>query len=140
MDQAVSSIRMEHWKALVMEAGASGMTRKDWCREHGIPLRQYYYWQKRVRDEALTQLQPVKAADTLPVTTAPTQLPSGFVELSMSSAEIREVSDKEPPYPESPAESFHPGLILETGKARLLIGDGVNEKTLQTVMRVMLHA
>lgn len=139
MDQAVSSIRMEHWKALIMEAGASGMTRKDWCREHGIPLRQYYYWQKKIREEALTQLQSVKSAGTLPTVTTP-QLPSGFVELSMPSAEIREVPDKGAPYPDSLTESFHPGLILETGKARLLIGDDVSEKTLQTVMRVMLHA
>ena len=138
MDKAVSSIRLEHWKELILEAGASGMTRKDWCREHGIPLRQYYYWQKKVRDDALEELKTVRSDSCMAA--LPVPQPSGsFVELHVPAAGAAEIpSEKEEPSRQM--EGFRAELVLETDRCRLLIGDKVCEKALQTVVRAMLYA
>ena len=43
--------RIEEWTQLLQEADASGLTRKQWCEQKGIPQRKFYYWQKRIREE-----------------------------------------------------------------------------------------
>ena len=61
MDSSAYEIRREQWRSIIMECNNSGMEKKTWCQQNGISLRSIYYWQKKLRDEAL------KANDTLPV-------------------------------------------------------------------------
>ena len=37
------------WLAVVKECRASGLSDKDWCREHGIPSSTFYYHIRRLR-------------------------------------------------------------------------------------------
>ena len=47
--------RLMAWAQLVVGCRSSKLSRKEWCAQHGIPERKYYYWQKRVFDRAIIQ-------------------------------------------------------------------------------------
>ena len=53
---------LQQWSVRIGECRSSGMTVKAWCAEQGIPLKTYYYWEKKFVTEASRQLSlPVPA-------------------------------------------------------------------------------
>ena len=40
--------RMSEWAQRVSECRSSGLTVRQWCEEHGINEKTYYYWQRRI--------------------------------------------------------------------------------------------
>ena len=48
--------RMENWKQLIAERARSQMTIRAFCSEHGISTRSYYYWLRKIRQEAAEQV------------------------------------------------------------------------------------
>ena len=54
--------KMPVWKQRVMECRSSGMSVKEWCKEHGLDFTTYYRWERKI----LAQLIPaeeIPAAD-----------------------------------------------------------------------------
>ncbi|MBP5726781.1 MAG: hypothetical protein J6Y48_06865 [Clostridia bacterium] len=63
---------MPVWKQRIMECRSSGMSVKEWCKEHGLDFTTYYRWERKI----LAQLIPaeeIPAADlsVLPVANLP---------------------------------------------------------------------
>ena len=52
----------DEWFSIIQECRASGMSDKDWCREHGIPVSTFYYNIRKLRRLACA----VPAANTRP--------------------------------------------------------------------------
>ncbi len=50
MDKVTNDYRLNNWAALVKECSVSGLSKADWCSQHNIPLKTYYYWQRKVRN------------------------------------------------------------------------------------------
>ena len=42
---------LQLWRGRVMECRNSGKTISVWCKENGINIKTYYFWQKRVWDK-----------------------------------------------------------------------------------------
>lgn len=42
-------LRMRNWMQIIEQCQASGLTTKDFCAQHGIKTKQYYYWQHKIR-------------------------------------------------------------------------------------------
>lgn len=63
MDNTTMNVRLEHWTQLIQSCLSSGLSKKEWCEQNQIPPKTFYYWQRRVRQNALT-LQPVSADNT----------------------------------------------------------------------------
>lgn len=61
MDQDAYNVRLTRWETLIREANSSGISKIEWCRQHGISENMFYYWQRKVRARAVAGLQ-VKAA------------------------------------------------------------------------------
>ena len=57
MDKEVYKIRLDKWRKLIYEANTCGMKKTEWCRINGVSTKQFYYWQKRVRAQALEEIQ-----------------------------------------------------------------------------------
>jgi hypothetical protein len=38
----------EYWADLVKESQGSNLSKRDFCKEKGIPVSAYYYWKKRL--------------------------------------------------------------------------------------------
>lgn len=52
MDKITHKIRREQWTSIIKECLASGMSKTAWCREHGISDKSFFYWQRRLREDA----------------------------------------------------------------------------------------
>ena len=57
MDKEVYKIRLDKWRKLIYEANTCGMKKTEWCRINGVSRKQFYYWQKKVRAQALEEIQ-----------------------------------------------------------------------------------
>lgn len=44
--------RMENWSALIQECRASGLSNREFCRQHGISEKSFYYWLRKLRHQA----------------------------------------------------------------------------------------
>ena len=52
MDKITHQVRAEHWTKIMNECINSGMSKTAWCRANGIPVKQFFYWQRILRREA----------------------------------------------------------------------------------------
>ena len=52
MDKITHKVRCEQWTKIIKECLASGMSKTAWCREHGISDKAFFYWQRRLREDA----------------------------------------------------------------------------------------
>ncbi len=48
--------RMSQWTETIHECRSSGQTVKAWCADHGVSLKSYYYWLRRIRQAACEAL------------------------------------------------------------------------------------
>ena len=133
MESEVYKIRLARWKSLVYEANNSVMGKNEWCRLNGISARQFYYWQKKVRELEVNNTLDKDSADreTLPSFQAP-----AFVELkippqscAMSSTGIRSQE----------GDSAAP-LVLTINDCQLQIRENVSEPMLRLVLGVLRDA
>ena len=53
MDKSVVSVRMKKWAEIIQEAAISGLTKTEFCARKGIDRRQFFHWQKRIREYVL---------------------------------------------------------------------------------------
>ena len=53
MDKITHQVRAEHWTKILNECMNSGMSKTAWCRANGISEKQFFYWQRILRREAL---------------------------------------------------------------------------------------
>ena len=139
MDKASYEIRIKQWTGIIQEANASGMAKCSWCKQNGISLRQFYYWQKKVREWVLAQTASPSAVDPH---NSPLLLDGKgndrpvFCELPVPAGQ-GQPSDSSRHY--TADTSFIPELVLQYDHFRLLVGSGVTEKTLSTVLSVLNH-
>lgn len=40
---------MKHWMQIIAQRQQSGLTVKEFCAQQDIPIKQYYYWQHKLR-------------------------------------------------------------------------------------------
>ncbi len=129
MDQKSLLIRRSQWEQIVLEANKASVSKKEWCRQNGINLKAFYYWQRKIRKAALTALEEAADTDQCQVP-APS---SDFVELSFPS----------PPHTISDtacAQSLVPELMIQAGGCQIYVTGSVQEHTLNTVMKVIRNA
>lgn len=61
---------LQEWSGRIAECRSSGMSVRTWCSEQGIPIKTYYYWEKKFVTEATRQLNlpaPTQAGSLLRV-------------------------------------------------------------------------
>ena len=53
-------MRLKHWMQIIVQRQKSGLTVKDFCEQQNIPIKQYYYWQHKIR----LRFAPAQAPET----------------------------------------------------------------------------
>lgn len=48
---------LNKWSEIIRDRAVSGLTVRQYCREHGITKDQYYYWLKIVREAAIEAVE-----------------------------------------------------------------------------------
>ena len=56
--------RAREWAMLIQECSASGLTKREFCQQHGISEKSFYYWLRKLRtrmaESAVPQLVPLE--------------------------------------------------------------------------------
>ena len=131
MDKQSLAIRTRQWYEIVLEANSSSLSKKEWCRQNSISPKSFYYWQRKFRQAESEKLLEITPSIPARLEEKPERL---------SSVEV-------PLYALDPQDRMHysraeviPELIMQKGAYHLLIGKGISEDTLITVLRAIDHA
>jgi len=116
MDKITHEMRIMQWTPIIRECRGSGMPVKAWCNQNNVNEKQFYYWQRRIREELF---------DTLKKTEVPSQ--PNFVQLPAPADSIRH-------------SSFKADIILHIENSVLEISNTASEDLLSKVLKVMSNA
>ena len=129
MDQITHEMRMEHWKQIITQCQSrpEGQSAKQWMRENGISDKSYYYWQRRIRQEAYAEIKSASPLAAVP--THPTNDEISFAEITPKVQ------------PEPNRESVEkPDAIIKTANCSIAISNSISPRLLQSIMEVLVHA
>ena len=139
MDKAVMSVRMKKWAGIIQEAAASGLTKTEFCARNGIDRRQFFHWQKQIREFVLQQnpelglppphghMQEIRAVNSQIMPSLPV-----FCELKPR--------EELPSDRIIPGKSFTAEAVIQFGQYQVYVDGSVSEKTLSTILSVIRHA
>ena len=83
MDRITHKVRCEQWTKIIKECLASGMSKTAWCREHGISDKSFFYWQRRLREEAYISTVESSSLPAVNAVSVPAEPSVDFVELRL---------------------------------------------------------
>ena len=142
LDKAVMSVRMQKWAGIIQEAATSGLTKTEFCARKGIDRRQFFHWQKRIREYVLEnnpelglpapphgQMHQIREVNSQIMPALPVF------------CEITPRDDAHPaPAVQRPESSFSPGAMIQVGAYQIYVGDSATERTLSTILSVIRNA
>ena len=64
--QVAHEVRRQQWALVMKERRESGLTTRDFCREHGIKEKTFYYWQRRLREAVCENLALQEKTSVVP--------------------------------------------------------------------------
>lgn len=64
--KVTSEYRLSQWMEVIQKQQNSGQTIKDFCLEEGINRNVYFYWQKKLRQVACTELEETGSNNIVP--------------------------------------------------------------------------
>lgn len=127
MDKVTHKVRREQWTNIIKECLSSGMNKTAWCREHGISDKSFFYWQRRLREEAY-----ISAVE--PSCPPAVQDPAGSTTRSIDFVELK-ASDQ----PAVCVESFQTDVIIRKGSFSIELSNTASPELIRLIGG-LLHA
>lgn len=127
MDQSTHDIRRANWLSIINQCQErpADITAKQWLADNGIKEKAYYYWLRKFRKEACSQIQLPVAAQTTDVS---------FAEITMPAEVNHSQTDTVPIATGFPTAVIkHNGLILE-------LSNDISEDLLSRLLLEVIHA
>lgn len=50
MTNTEADSKLEEWKKIIEAARSSGKPIQEWCEDNGVSARNYYYWNKKIKE------------------------------------------------------------------------------------------
>ena len=85
---ATQQIRLSQWMDIVRSRSESGLTVKDFCRQHEISETAYYYWLRKIRAAAIQEQAPQFVELTAPAETIDDANDTAGVIIELNGAKI----------------------------------------------------
>lgn len=122
MDKTTHEIRIANWKSIIEQCQArpEGQSARQWLADNGISEKNYYYWQRKVRQEVYALISPAVAPAAKPE--------------AVTFAEIPFISPKED------GQSFSPDVVIRRGQTVLELSNTISDRLLDRLMEVVSHA
>ena len=110
------------WKPIVQECRTSGMTVKAWCKKNNVSEQQFFYWQRRLREELCTSIQIPEKEHKEHQTTifAPIPVQNHHKEALQSAP-------------------FIPDLVISIGDYRLELANQTSPELLEALLKAIHH-
>jgi hypothetical protein len=109
------------WISRICDCRSSGKSVRDWCSDNGIGIKTYYYWMRKIKQEAFDSLpadRKVKVLDT--VSSYPA---SSFAEFRLPD--------------ETVSSNLSSAVILHLNGATLEIHNGASDTVIESTLRVL---
>ena len=137
MDNSTQMIRRQRWLQIINECNnrTSG-TKQEWCKENGVDLRRFYYWQNQLRQIIAQQVNVPNEA------TSVTAISHGSAAVH-SFADLTPLLDQETSGQTncfSDPGSVIPEIVIQLNDCRILLSSHVQEQTLTKVIRSIRNA
>lgn len=58
-----SEIKLKQWTEIIRECRSSGQPVRSWCIEHDVDEKRYYYWLRKIREQACNSMEHPVLAD-----------------------------------------------------------------------------
>ena len=123
MDKITHEARLQSWSQIVRDCCESHLNKSEWCRQNGISLKSFYYWQRRVRQSASSQ------APDLPAAVSP-----GFIRINDP---IQDSGDLSSDFEGIP---FLPAAVLKTGSLTIALSGSADRQFLSNLIGVLKDA
>lgn len=129
MDKSTHEVRLAGWKAVVEQCQARprGQTVAQWCEQNDVGLKQYYYWQRRVRKHALAE----RGSPSVPAVQS-SMNPVSFVEIPVHAVPV--------PNREGNLPIFCPDAVIRSGCIEIALGNSISDSLLDKIMKEVIHA
>ena len=106
--------RLSKWFPIVKTCRESGMTVKAWCEQHDVNEKQFYYWQRQLREAA-----------------------SGLRSDTIQNPKLVQVPCLIPTKSESSKPVFEPNVIIRIGDVSVELSDNISTDFLSKVLKVI---
>ena len=53
-----SEIKLKQWTEIIRECRNSSQSVRSWCIEHDVDEKRYYYWLRKIREQACKSMEP----------------------------------------------------------------------------------
>ena len=110
--------RMREWRGYIGEQQASGLSIKEWCARNGQGEARYYYWQKRVREEAIKSAQQNQVGAEL-IRVEPDQMVVGAEGKATAGVELQ------------------PGIVVRYGQAVIEYRAGTQAREIAMLLKAL---
>ena len=117
--EIATEYRLSHWSGIMQEQNASGMSVKAYCESIGLHQNVYYYWQRKLREAACTELLPAETNKN-----EATKVPNGW---ALCGTAIQS----------SPATK-RSEITIEIGKSRVTANTDADLEILGNVCRMLM--
>ena len=136
------SLRAQRWREIISACNTSGMKKIDWMRIHNVSPKNFYRWQKLLRDHALEEDYGYPIVPDHIVLSSKSQVQSPETQfVDMTAMITRETETVRKTASESVVpKQITPELVIQAGRYNLYIGSGITESTLTTVLKVIGNA
>ena len=140
MDKGVMSVRMKKWAGILQAANASGLTKTEWCERNGINRRQFFHWQKKIREFVLEQ-NPDLGLSVFPGGMRDLRAINSQITSSLPVfCELKPANELSAGVYSSDDVSFSAGAMIHFGEYKVYVSDSISENVLSTILTVIRHA
>ena len=129
---------------IITACNASDMNKKEWMRIHNVSPKNFYRWQKVLRERALSEMEEYRYPVLPPCSEELSEQDSlketrTFVD--MTAMISREAEDASKPQVDAVGQKqLVPEIMIQAGPYHLYIGSSITESTLATVLKVIGNA
>lgn len=127
MDQSTHEVRRDYWFDIVTRCSQrpDGCTVRQWLAESGIKEKAYYYWLRKFRKEALTELKP-----ELPVVSKQESIT--FAEIPVGTTGLKAPATEE--------FSFKPDAVIRIKDVTMAVSNTISGTLLLELLQGMNNA
>ena len=77
--------RAQNWAMVIQECNNSGLSNREFCRQHGISEKTYYYWLRKLR----SQMAEAATPQLVQLEPAPVPIQDDMLQIQYRGAELK---------------------------------------------------
>lgn len=132
MDQITHDVRSSQWLEIITQCQnrPEGTTAKQWMADNGISEKSYYYWLRKLRKQAYSQMKETSTAISVGNEIS-------FAEVSITPKQSANVTAFAS---ESSVEAIRPVAVIKNANISIALTNEISEKLFSRILQEVTHA